>query len=247
MLKKRKALLLFTFILFLSLVASLIYWDQYFFIVEKVQFVSKNQTIRSEYERRALELAQYKLEQYKGKNIWHLDLDELAKNLLRDPRFFSVSLKRNFPNQITAIVETRDIVLLYQDRQGQFYPIAYDGTVLSATGLEEAPDVPLIHEERIVSHPERLKKLISVLEQVPLSGKISRQSISEVRWSDSEGLKVEIAKSDGGVVVLGEKEIALRAKRAETVINYLESQNQKWRVIDANFSKKVLVRLRKHS
>jgi hypothetical protein len=46
-------------------------------------------------------------------------------------------------------------------------------------------------------------------------------------------------------VVLGEDSLNTKVERVAQVLNYLSAEQIKGRVIDASFSKKVLVRLRK--
>ncbi len=48
-------------------------------------------------------------------------------------------------------------------------------------------------------------------------------------------------------VKIGEDQVALKAARVSQVVDYLDAKQFDARVIDANLSKKVLVRLRKDS
>lgn len=246
----KKILLFSLFTGSIILVSTLVYWDAYFFVVKKVNVVvdihaidSKKVTFKEEAVRSALK----KLNRYKSKNILQLDLDRISQEILDDRKILSARVQRELPMQLSAVLVLRDVALVYQDKKGRVYPISSDGVLLDSLPLEKAPDAPMIRDEFVAKNLELMKRIVSLIAQLPESGTVSRSTVSEVRWTEAEGLKIELMDIGAGVVILGEKEIQLRAKRVANVIKYLESQKQKWRVIDASFSKKVLVRLRKHS
>lgn len=246
----KKILTFGSLFLAVGLIGSLLYWDSHFFTVKKMKVnLSSHQRIAkpSPFILEAIVAIEKKMEPYKNKNILRLDLNQLSQEILKDKRILSVQLQRELPMQLSALIEVREIVLNYQDKHGSIFPVTFDGTLLSPVAIEKAPDVPVLRDEHVVKNPEHLKNVLALLMDLPQEGTVSRSTVSEVRWSDPEGLKVELIHEGTGMIVLGEKEIQLRARRAANVIKYLESQKQKWRVIDASFSKKVLVRLRKHS
>lgn len=246
----KKILLLLSLVMAVGLSASLLYWDSHFFTVKKVSVTiveGENAQKKSSLEGSAISSAQKVLKIYSHKNIWRLDLDKIAKDILKDQTILSAQVQRDLPSHLSAVIHVREVAILYQDRKGQIIPVTFDGILLEPVPIESAPDAPILRDASVVKDATRLKKIISLVDALPENGTVSRATISEIKWTESEGLKLELMRTDTGLIVLGETEIELRAKRAASVIKYLESQKQKWRVIDASFSKKVLVRLRKHS
>jgi cell division septal protein FtsQ len=246
----KKILIMVSLFMAVGLSASLLYWDSRFFTVKRVSVTLLEidpQRNKSSLEEGAILFANKVLQQQSQKNIWKLNLEAISQAILKDPRILSVRVQRDLPSHLSAIIDVREVAILYQDKKGQIIPVTSDGVLLEAMALENAPDAPILRDMSVLRDQAKLKQIISLVSHLPEHGTVSRATISELRWSESEGLKVELMRSEAGIIVLGDENIPLRAKRAASVIKYLESQKQKWRVIDASFSKKVLVRLRKHS
>ena len=119
-----------------------------------------------------------------------------------------------------------------------------DGNFLDTIETRQAPDVALLEGEIFLKKPELRKKAVEVLAELPEEGSFSQKSISEVRYDTKEGFWMTLIKS-GIQVKIGEDKVGLKAARVSQVVDYLDSRQFEARVIDANLSKKVLVRLRK--
>ena len=91
---------------------------------------------------------------------------------------------------------------------------------------------------------EMRKKAISAVQEIPVEGKFSRKNISALHFDQKTGFWATLIES-GMKVKMGEDRIALKSARVSQVLEYMESRGLEARVIDANLSKKVLVRLRK--
>lgn len=83
-----------------------------------------------------------------------------------------------------------------------------------------------------------------MIDEIPTEGKFSQKRISEIRHDSKDGFWMTMMKT-GLRVKMGEDNFALKASRVGQVIEYMENRQLEARVIDANLSKKVLVRLRK--
>jgi len=188
------------------------------------------------------------LKPIKGKRIWDVDLGHLRASLERDEWVKDVLISRSLPNMIRVRVRPRSAALILVSKQNQFIPVAENGALLSAVPPESLPDAPFLRGDVFADSTEQgLKKreeAVSVLASLNETGLLSRKNISEVSWTASDGYQF-ILLQPHVEVKLGDERVELKAMRAGQVLNYLSANNLKGRVIDASFSKKVLVRLRK--
>lgn len=236
-------------ILLSSLGISLgVYTDGTFLVVQKVSVkISASSALHADLQKKVHERLQKKLEPFRGQNIFSIPLARIQQHILSDVWIDSVMIERHLPNQLHVLLRLKSVSFVFLNRRGQFLPISDQGQFLNPVPAELAPDVPLIRNSEVVKDPELLKQMITLFREIPAEGVLSQNTISEIDWSASEGLIVENKTTDGGHIVLGKNNMHAKSARVSNVLKYLESQNQKWRVIDASFRKKVLVRLRKHS
>jgi cell division protein FtsQ len=138
----------------------------------------------------------------------------------------------------------KDIGLLFVSRKGELYPLVTDGTFLPPILSQQAPDVALLEGEGFFKSVEMRKKALQLISEVPHDGRFSKKNISQIGYDPKEGFWVTLLQS-GLRVKLGEEQFATKAARISQVIEYMDARQLEARVIDANLSKKVLVRLRK--
>jgi len=237
-------------LLCLGLLASAGAWlwnDTRFFIVKATRLTMEpaplETSLRDEIEQRV----RGKLATLQGRNLWRLSLEKLRENILSDVWIESVVIERQFPQQISVHAKIKDVIFIYVDGRGRVLPVTPKGQLLNPISFAQAPDVPVIHNPEIIRNSETLAKVIELYAAIPSEGAITQASIAEIDWSPTGGLKVGLVRGENGDIILGASDVRVKVKRVTNVLKYLESQKQKWRVIDASFSKKVLVRLRKHS
>lgn len=188
-----------------------------------------------------------KMKSFRKQNIFAVPISRIQQHILSDVWVNSVTIERKYPDQLFVSAQLKSVVFVYLDKRGQFIPLSEQGQLLNPVEPSVVPDAPLIRNSEIIKNPELLKQILTLFKEIPKTGIFSQRSIAEVNWTSSEGLIVETADVEGGRIVLGKEKVRAKAARIATVLKYLKSQNQKWRVIDASFKKKVLVRLRKHS
>lgn len=184
------------------------------------------------------------LEKYRGQSLWKIDLNEVSKKIGTEAWVQEVVLTRRFPSKLRVVIEPKEIKLLYLSRGGKLLPVVSDGSFLEAVESKVAPDVPLLVGENFADKTELRKKSVEAVESIPLEGSFSRKSISEIQYDSKEGYWMTLIKS-GIKVKMGEEQMALKGARVSQVIDYMDAHSFQARVIDANLSKKVLVRLRK--
>jgi hypothetical protein len=153
-------------------------------------------------------------------------------------------ISRSWPATLSLKIVPYEVKLLYMAKAGKLVPIIKDGSFLTPVEAKQAPDVALLQGESFANKNELRKKAVDVIEQIPAEGSFSRKTISEIRYDGKEGFWMTMIKT-GVQVKIGDDQVALKANRVSKVVDYLENRQFDARVIDANLSKKVLVRLRK--
>ncbi len=185
-----------------------------------------------------------------GKAIWDIDLATLRASLGRDEWVQDVLISRAFPSDIKVRVRPKTAVLVLISGKEEFFPVTADGQLLKALPPGQIPDAPLLRGQAFIDGPEKIESLKKREEAVHLitslndRGLLASRNVSEVSWSATDGYTLTLVQPKVDVK-LGDDHIDVRAMRVAQVLNYLAVNNLKGRVIDASFSKKVLVRLRK--
>lgn len=239
--------LIFALVVVPSAFAGLIYslHERGFFNLSSLEIsVLKAEEHSSFYEPLA-EKMEKTLSKHKGRSLFHLDLTELKTQMLKEPWVEQVHLTRRWPQSIQIQIQSKKIpfILIEKDRYAR--PVLEDGTVLERVPLERAPQAVVLVGPDFKAQLELRKKAISVLSEVPKeAGVLIPSKISEVRFDAKDGFWLTLV-GGGTQVRLGHDQFALRAARVSQVLNYLQDREMNARVIDADLSKKVVVRLRK--
>jgi cell division septal protein FtsQ len=180
---------------------------------------------------------------YEGRLVWELPLKQIHELVSKDKRVKSVSVYREFPSKLRLEIEPHTPVLAYLARDGRTYPVARDATLLPALMAFEAPDLPILRGEELRDEPGLREIAIELLSAIPDEGSFRKSSISEILYNGKDGFKVFLTGASSEVK-LGDTDFGPKVSRVQKVLSYLESQDIKGRVIDARFSKKVVVRVR---
>lgn len=181
---------------------------------------------------------------YKGRSLWDLPLKKISQQLAGYRWIESSSIKRSWPDVLTLRIHPYQVKLMYLGKNGKLFPLIKDGQLLDPVSTLQAPDVVLLTGDIFMDKPELRKKAVDVADAIPAEGSFSKKTISEIRYDHQDGFWMRLIKS-GIQVKIGEDKVALKSARVSQVVDYLDSRQFDARVIDANLSKKVLVRLRK--
>lgn len=231
-------------------VVGTIYWLNQggFFSLEHIEIsvVSSNATNSNQtfYLKPLVSDLDKKLETFRGKSLWDLDLNQISVLISSLKWVESSNISRSWPTRLNIRVVPKDVKLLYVTKSGQMFPIVDQGQFLDAISTKQMPDVALLEGEVFEKNLEMRKKAIKVISEIPSEGKFSKKNISELRFDSKEGFWATLVQS-GIHVKIGEDQVPIKSLRISQVIEYLESRQLEARVIDGNLSKKVLVRLRK--
>ncbi len=191
----------------------------------------------------ALELEK-NMSEYKGVSLWKLPLQKISKELSAYNWIEVSAVKRSWPSTLVIQVKPYEVKLLYVGKNGKLLPVIKNGEFLSPVESMQAPDVALLDGDVFIKKPELRKKAVQVIDDIPAEGSFSKKTISEIRYDKQDGFWMTLVKT-GIQVKIGEDKVSLKSARVSQVVEYLDSRQFDARVIDANLSKKVLVRLRK--
>ncbi|MGZ3770609.1 MAG: cell division protein FtsQ/DivIB [Bdellovibrio sp.] len=245
--KKLVVQLIFGFVILpVSVIGTFYYLNKNgFFNIQKIEVVVEKPTPGQEqFLKPLINNMEMTLGKYKGLSMWSVKLSAVSREVLALNWVENLSITRDWPSTLTLRVRPYEVKLLYLSKNGSLLPIIKNGKFLDTVETKQAPDVALVGGENFLKKPELRKKAVEVIEEIPSEGSFSKKTISEIGHDDKEGFWMTMIKT-GIQVKMGEDQVALKAARVSKVVDYLESHQFDARVIDANLSKKVLVRLRK--
>lgn len=245
--KKLVLQLIFGFIILpLSLAGTLFYLNKNgFFNISKVEVILENPSPGQEpFLKPLVASLEADLRKYQGVSLWNIKLSKISRSVSGLNWVEGLNIKRSWPSTLQVHLRAYEVKLLYIGKDGKLVPVIRDGTFLDPVQAQQAPDVALLEGEVFFKKNELRKKAVAVIDQIPSEGSFSKKTISEIRYDNKEGFWMTLIKT-GVQVKMGEDQVALKASRVSQVVDYLDSRQFDARVIDANLSKKVLVRLRK--
>lgn len=243
--KKLILKLAIAFIVLPAVIAGSMYWlnENGFFDINQVEVVLENSQAQANFYSPLVEKLQGELSSLKGQSLWSVKLSRVVRVLNSQNWIENHSISRSWPTVLRVKVKPHDVKLVYLGKNGKYLPIIKDGTFLDTVNSKQSPDVTLLAGENFAQKKELREKAVQVLSEIPDEGSFSKQTISEMRYDNKDGFSVTLMKT-GIQVKIGEEQVALKSARVSQVVDYLQSRQFDARVIDANLSKKVLVRLR---
>jgi len=185
-----------------------------------------------------------KLNKFKGREIWSVDVGEIASSVNDLSWIREVSVRRIFPNTIRLDIGAKPVAAVVVTGAGKLVPLSTDSSLLPTLPATKFPDVPILRDRRILRDEKLRKQTVQLLRDLPATGSLSAKNIAEVSSDSDEQFWISLIEDDLQIKI-GTENVGLRAARVEKVLEYLRSNQLQARVIDADFSKKVVVKLRK--
>jgi cell division septal protein FtsQ len=183
--------------------------------------------------------------QFDGRFLWQISLDELKKLTMSDSRVEALQIHRVFPNQLKVVVRPQKSAFVILESDHSVRAVALDGRLLPSQSLMESDDLPVVRGKLFLKSLKQRQRLVEILSSIPKKGRFSQVEISEIVRTERGDLKV-LLKTDEHVFLPKEMSSST-SDRIERVLNYLDSRHMQGRVIDARYSKKIVVRLRNES
>ena len=236
-----------TFAALFALVLGTAAWlafNPYWIKVESVQVVlAPNSNQELLYQRIKTSLTP-QFQNFAGRFFWEVPLSKVYEIASKDKRVRKVQIYREFPTKLRVEVEPQTPVLAYLSRDNRIYPIAADATLLPALSLRDIPDLPIVRGDEFRDEQKLREAALDLFEQIPAEGNLKKKAVSEILYTRKDGFKIFL-NGTSSEIKMGDADFGPKLSRVEKVLAYLDSQNIKGRVIDARFSKKVVVRVRK--
>lgn len=223
-----------------SVLAWSLYQSSYFRLVSPEIFISQGD---SPYFISASKPVLSQLSKIEGQRIWQIDVDQISSGIQKLPWVKEVYAQRTFPNKFRIEIEPRRIVLAHIDQRGIVTPFGEDGEVLPPTTATEFPKVPLTRDQRLIKDVELRTQLTAVVAQLPEDGPFSLETVGEISLEKNGQISFTLIGSNS-IVKMSNEDVPVKIQRITKVISYLKAKNLSARVIDSDFTKKVLVRLR---
>lgn len=244
----RVFLKLVSLFIFLPLIIFAVYQQlntEGFFQLKKIDIVIKsNSSGTSAYLQPWIEKLDTQLDHFKGVSLTELDLQKIYQDVFQVNWIHEVSISRQWPSTLKIEITPQKIKFLFMNARGSLVPVMEDGRLLETINPATAPDVAILNGDVFFERPDLRIKAIQILEDIPDKGILSPSHISEVKYESKDGFWLSLVKS-GIQVKMGDDQFVVKGARVNQVLEYLETNNFKARVIDATLSQKVLVRLRK--
>lgn len=208
--------------------------------------IASGNHIKSEvYWEKQLSTVRQHLAYLKGEFIWSSSLQKISDTVSEYNWIKNYRVIRHWPNKIEIKIQTRDPQILMVLNDGQLQPLDNEGVALPRIGFKESPSLPFLRGHNFQNQIPLRKKAIEFLNSLPAEGFFTKDKISDITFQESEGFIVTLIWKSLKVKV-GYEPSTLVGLRVNQVLDYLQSRNIDGRVIDANFSKKVLVKLQNH-
>ncbi len=244
--------IVFSIVLIPSIIAGVVWYmneTNFFNVTEldfKTDFSRSSKTEKAEKAILANEtsMLSQKLDSFKGVSLFKVDLGKIQKTIESESWVKSVEIYREWPNRLKIIIDAYDISLLYWQSEKKIFPILENNKVLEPLEISQAPDRTITTEKKIFADSKTREKAIKVLKSLPPVGSFSTGKISEIGFNSKEGFWADLLNKELRVK-LGNENFDSKSIRVSQVIDYIENKQIEARVIDANLSQKVLVRLRK--
>lgn len=235
-----------TFIVLPASCAGFFYYlnQKGFFNLSHIEIIVEDSSLTKQALKKSVEKLDQQLELLRGQPIWDLKLQEISAQFKGEKWIQSFHITRRWPSTLQLSVKPQTLYFVYMNHQGQILPVMENGYFLEALNAGDSPDLPIAVGNIFEKSIEVRLKAIHILQQIPLLGTFSRQTISEIHYDAQSGFSFMLVQN-GLRIKIGEDKVRVKSLRVSKVLDYLEVKKFQARVIDANLSQKVLVRLRK--
>lgn len=180
---------------------------------------------------------------FEKEKIWKVSLADIEATVRKELRVKDVRVMRSWPRDIQIKIWPHEPILVILDDKGMLHPVTKDARLLNPVRTRDATIMPIVRGAQFLAQKELRQTAIHLVETFENEENLSNQEISEITYTSKEGFRFYLTKS-ASEVRLGDSDFDLKLKRVGKVIAYLDGQQIKGRVIDARYSKKVLVRVR---
>lgn len=185
------------------------------------------------------------LKSYIGMSMWKVSLAEVRQKLTKFPQLKNLQVQKSWPQTLEVKYSLAPLKAIYQVSPGQYKILDDDGQWMGPIKWSRLPGLPWLKGEWPIKNEPLVGTLITLLNRLPQNGPLTSRQISEISFNELDGFLLTLIKT-GQQIRFGIDNFEVKSLRVSRVLDYLQTRGLESRVIDANFSKKVLVRLRNH-
>lgn len=228
--------------------------QQGFFKIDKVEIKVDAPESQKNFISAKVKELQIKLNSIKGISLWRAPLSQVSQSLKEEKWIKKFQISREWPSGIVLSVEPDQVAILVLSPEGgavasteasTIRPITRTGKVLDKIKSNSSPNAIISHEPIFLVNDKVREGAVDIINSLPANGSMSAARVSEIGFDKKEGYWIKLLNSETKIN-FGDSQFEIKSARISQVIDYLESRNLKARVIDANLSKKVLVRLQQN-
>ncbi|MBK9294587.1 MAG: cell division protein FtsQ/DivIB [Oligoflexia bacterium] len=179
-----------------------------------------------------------------NQSFWKVDVIAVAEKIKTHPWVQDVEIKKLFPNEIAILITQREPSALINNSKGVFNYVDGQGHVFGPAETIDVTEKIILSGKELMDKSQTREPILEVIQNLPQTGALSHQDISEIKYQSEKGYQILLSKT-GIVVDLGKENLPLRVDRARRVVQYLEDHKINASHVDADYSKKVLVKVRK--
>lgn len=228
----------------LILAAPFVLQREGFFQIEKVELSLNENVIMPAWLQAEWKDLTQEVNKLKGKDLWSLDMEKVAGAVKARPWVREVSVARSWPDLLVLSIDPKELKALGRAKKGALIPILDDGTVMPSDQMANFVSLPIFSGEIDPTDRKRVTEVLQLLALFPGDGVLSIDRVSEVGYHSKEGYWI-LVMPFATKVRWGFGDFKKKISRVKQVMHYLDSRQIGARVIDADLSKKVVVRLRK--
>ncbi len=197
---------------------------------------------------RATEISQV----YHQQNLWWVNVNDIATRMREIPGVKDVVVERVPPQTLKITILPESIRFMYVSSAGKLYPVTESSAVIKNFKSSQYPDVPITRDKNIIQNSKIRAQAIDLVSSLPSTGLFSLNTIAEFELDAKSASKTESENKfwlslihPDVKVKMSAQNSAKKAERVERVLDYTQKHNLHARVIDSEYSKKVVVKLRK--
>ncbi len=215
-----------------------------FFSVKEIQIqwdaeIPKDQL--SFFETRQQQLNE-QLKTYLNQPIWKINLATISQKISEEQWIAEFQIQKTWPANIELQIKPHLIRFVIRKNSTQFFPMIDNGVILPFVMNEKLISTPILISETKTAKAELKVQAQQLWKQLPQLGAFSLSSIHELH-ANNKGFWAKLNK-DNLQIKLGEGDFEQKVLRLNQVLNYLEQKQLKAESLDADLSRKVIVRLK---
>lgn len=185
----------------------------------------------------------------KGDNILTLRLGEVRERVLRYPWVKEVRLAKHFPARLFLWIDEEEPAALLElsspEGASELFLVSREGKVFKKLEPEDPKDFPILTGLTAEEVPERLPRLMALVQSLETSELFNAIGVSEARWDAKAGLSL-FTKEPCIQLNLGPEDGALtwehRLQRFVQAWGSIQGQEKSPAVVDLSLDRRIVVK-----